>query len=197
MTSLHCTNTTPVQNRPNSETCLGLVTNTPTAQWIGGDAGTSSSQLGAHEGVEAQGGPRSSDDAAEILRAKYAGLRVLVAEDDIVSAEIERLVLEDIGFKVDSAEDGQEALELAEKTPYQLILMDMQMPRLNGPEATRAIRQLPAHQKTAIVAVTGNAVLEDRMRCVEAGMNGFISKPLRPDKLYAAIFDALENRFTV
>lgn len=153
--------------------------------------------MGAHEGVEVQGRPRSSDDAAELLRTKYAGLRVLVAEDDLVSAEIERLVLEDIGFKVDSAEDGQEALELAEKTPYQLILMDMQMPRLNGVEATRAIRQLPAHQKTAIVALTGNAALEDRMRCVEAGMNGFIFKPLRPDKLYAAIFDALENRFTV
>ena len=121
MPSLHCTNTTPVQNLPNSETCLRLATNTPTAQWMGVDAGASSSQLGAHKGVEVQGGPRSSDDAAELLRTKYAGLRVLVAEDDLVSAEIERLVLEDIGFKVDSAEDGQEALELAEKTPYQLI----------------------------------------------------------------------------
>jgi CheY-like chemotaxis protein len=131
-----------------------------------------------------------------LLRAKYAGIRVLVAEDEPVNAEIARILLEDVGFEVDSAEDGQEALEFAEKAPYQLVLMDMQMPRMNGLDAARAIKALPMHRRTPIVALTGNAFVEERRRCIDAGMSRFITKPAFPDKLYAEILDALESAHT-
>jgi CheY-like chemotaxis protein len=146
-----------------------------------------------HEAVEVHSGPRSSPSAEDFLRARYAGLRVLVAEDDPVNAELACILLEDIGFSVDAAQDGQEALQCARTAPYQLILMDMQMPKMDGLEATRAIRKLPAHATTPIVACTGNALPQARAHCLEAGMNRFLTKPLLREKLYAAIFDVLEN----
>jgi CheY-like chemotaxis protein len=117
----------------------------------------------------------------------------LVAEDEPLNAELALILLEDIGFTVDVAEDGQAALECAGKFAYPLILMDVQMPRMNGLDATRAIRLLPAHARTPIIACTGNAFTEVRVRCMEAGMTGFITKPTLPDVLYAAILDALER----
>jgi PAS domain S-box-containing protein len=185
-------------------TGLGLAITRKLAQAMGGDAGAHSqpgigstfwftARLLKYEAeIPVLSDKRSSRDVSAILRTKYLGLRVLIAEDEPVNAEIERILLEDIGFVVDSAEDGQEAFELASKVPYQLILMDVQMPRMNGLDATRAIRKLLAHTETPIVACTANAFLEDRMRCMDVGMNGFIAKPMVPETLYAAIFDALE-----
>lgn len=129
----------------------------------------------------------------DFLRATYPGLRVLVAEDDPLNAELARILLEDIGFAVDVAEDGQEALACAGTVPYQLILMDMQMPRMNGLEATRAIRKLPAHATTPIVACTSSALPQARAHCLEAGMNEFLAKPLLGEKPYAVIFDVLAH----
>ena len=88
---------------------------------------------------------------------------------------------------VDSAQDGDVAVSLARQHSYIAIFMDMQMPRLNGLEATQQIRQIPGHGQTPIIAMTANAFSEDRARCMDAGMNDFLSKPVVPEKFYTTL----------
>ena len=102
-------------------------------------------------------------------------------------------LLEDIGLCVDVAEDGEEALQQATVNDYALIIMDMQMPKLNGLEATRAIRQLPRHTKTPIIALTANAFDEDRQSCMEAGMDDHISKPVEPELLFTTLLKWMDR----
>jgi CheY-like chemotaxis protein len=123
-------------------------------------------------------------EAATLLHLDHAGARILLAEDEPVNREIACLQLEDAGLVVDSAEDGQQALELARRHGYALILMDMQMPVLNGIDATRAIRADSLNRSTPILAMTANAFDEDRQACLDAGMDDHIAKPVDPDDLY-------------
>jgi two-component system sensor histidine kinase/response regulator len=122
-----------------------------------------------------------------VLRRDYRNARLLLVEDDPVNREVELIVLEDIGWTIDTAEDGQQALDMAAVNDYQLILMDMQMPVMNGLEATRAIRKLPNRQAVPILAMTANAFAEDRQACLEAGMNDFLTKPVVPEKLFEVL----------
>ena len=101
------------------------------------------------------------------------------------------MLFEDIGFVVDSAEDGVQAVELASQQRYELILMDMQMPRMDGLEATRRIRALPAGNDLLIIAMTANAFAEDRERCLAAGMDYFATKPIDPDVFMNIILTGL------
>ena len=92
---------------------------------------------------------------------------------------------------IDTAEDGEMAISMARTTAYAAILMDMQMPKLNGLDATRRIREMPGYTQTPIIAMTANAFVEDKARCFEAGMSGFLVKPFDPDTLFATLLRAL------
>jgi signal transduction histidine kinase/ActR/RegA family two-component response regulator len=130
--------------------------------------------------------------AEQRLQTEYAGTRILLTEDEPITQAVSRGLLEDVGLAVDVAEDGQQALALARVNRYALILMDMQMPLMNGVEATQAIRADSLNQTTPILAMTANAFDEDKEICLAAGMNEHISKPVNPDKLYETLLEWLE-----
>ena len=134
-----------------------------------------------------------NDTAEQILLRDHAGQRILVVEDEPISREITQMLLEDVGLAIDLAEDGLQAVEKARSGRYASILMDMQMPKMNGLDATRQIRKLPGHQSTPILAMTANAFAEDKDRCFEIGMDDFITKPIQPEILYETLLKWLER----
>jgi two-component system, sensor histidine kinase and response regulator len=133
----------------------------------------------------ASDGDRQPDE--EALRQRHRGTRVLLAEDNPVNQEVAAELLQAVGLVVDIAGDGEQAVRMARRTKYALILMDMQMPRLDGLQATRALRADVAFAATPIVAMTANAFSEDRQICLEAGMDDHLPKPVDPRVLYACL----------
>jgi signal transduction histidine kinase/ActR/RegA family two-component response regulator len=119
-------------------------------------------------------------------------LRILLAEDNAVNQKVASRLLERMGHRVDAVWDGEEAVAAVERAEYDLVLMDCQMPRLDGYAATRAIRHLERGRRTLIVAMTANAMAEDRQRCLEAGMDDFLTKPVSKARMY----DLLETLST-
>ena len=112
-------------------------------------------------------------------------MRVLVAEDNPVNALLAKSLLRREGCTVELAGTGDEALLALQRSRYDLVLMDMRMPGLDGPAATRALRA--RGDETPVIAVTANAFDEDRRACLEAGMNDFLTKPVDPAALRAAL----------
>ena len=135
-----------------------------------------------------------AEDAEAQLLAGYAGRRMLLVEDEAVNREIATELLQDAGLEVISAVDGVEAVALAGRERPDVILMDMQLPRLNGLDATQAIRQLAGPvARVPIIAMTANAFDEDRQRCLDAGMDGFLAKPIDPEQLFALLLATLRK----
>jgi signal transduction histidine kinase/CheY-like chemotaxis protein/PAS domain-containing protein len=128
-----------------------------------------------------------TDASAAQLAKSHAGRKLLLVEDEPVNQEIGRELLEEVGLRVDVANNGLEALEMLRNKVYDLVLMDMQMPEMGGLEATRRIRTELNLPDLPIIAMTANAFAEDRTQCMAAGMNDFMAKPVIPEKLFALV----------
>ncbi|MGA7457189.1 MAG: response regulator, partial [Methyloceanibacter sp.] len=119
--------------------------------------------------------------------ARTRGTRVLLVEDNEINQEVAIGLLEDAAIQVDLAENGEIAVRMAQETNYDAVLMDMQMPVMDGIEATRAIRSDARFQDLPIIAMTANAMAADREKCLKAGMNDHIGKPIDPDELFSVL----------
>jgi len=119
--------------------------------------------------------------------AAIRGARVLLVEDNDINQMVAREILEDAGLLVEVAENGQLALEMAQQSPFDLVFMDMQMPVMDGVTATREIRKIGTLARLPIVAMTANAMEQDRQLCLAAGMNDSLTKPIDPPALWAAL----------
>jgi len=178
-------------------TGLGLAISQRLARLMGGDAGVRSvpgegstfwftARLHRGHGIMPAevNGPEGSPEVA--LR-RHAGARILLVDDVDMNREVASLLLQGTGLVVDTAENGQEAVAKARANSYALILMDVQMPVMDGLEAARIIRRMPGRAAIPILAMTANAFEEDRRACVDAGMVDFIPKPVDPGMFHATL----------
>jgi len=190
--------------RCHGGTGLGLAITRRFARLMGGDAGASSepgrgSLFWFTARLQIDHAPKAPSpvfDAGETMRRLAAisrGKRLLLVEDDLLNREIALSMLEEVGLVADIAGDGQQAVAAVGKQHYDLVLMDMQMPVMDGLSATRAIRAMPQFASLPIIAMTANAFDDDRQRCRDAGMNDFVAKPVEPELFFAALLRCLSK----
>lgn len=181
---------------------LGLAISKQLAELMGGQSGVKSEEgKGSEFWITArflkqdqarQSQPEAARTGAFDMRNQLAGRDacVLLADDNIANQHVALSILKHLGLRADAVSDGAEAVKALEKKMYHLVLMDMQMPVMDGLEATREIRRLDSavlNHHLPIIAMTANVIVGDREKCLEAGMNDYLSKPVSPQELAAAL----------
>lgn len=183
---------------------LGLAITRKLANAMGGEAGVKSTlgkgsvfwfSVKIQKGHAVENSTRRLEptNSGERLRRNHAGARMLLAEDNAINREISLALLHAVGLSVDTAENGRIALNKIENNTYDLVLMDVQMPEMDGLSATKAIRALSGMKQLPILAMTANAFSEDIQICLDSGMNDVIVKPTPPEILYNKLLNWLSH----
>src|SRR5574343_262543 len=190
-------------NRKYQGTGLGLAITKRIAELMGGETGVTSApgrgssfwltcRLDKAQRTQPKPAP-IGNEADEILTQDYQGRQILVVDDEPINREVVGYILEEFGLNVDMAEDGKDAISKIGHKPYDIVLMDMQMPEMDGIEATKALRALPDLSNLVIIAMTANAFDDDRISCLAAGMNDYIAKPFKPETLFEKLVQWLSH----
>jgi len=188
----------------NAGTGLGLAITRRLAELMGGTTGARSRPgfgstfwFSIELARGRQGAKRESvslpvdSEVLTLLKASYANARLLVVEDDPINRAVMIAFLRKVFRRTEFAQDGAQAVELAQDNKFDLILMNIQLPKLNGLEASKIIRGQPLHANTPIVAITANVFEEDKQACLDAGMTDFLSKPVSHDLLFSTLLRGL------